>query len=75
METVAAGCHILYSITHAEALKGPPVIDLEVQLNPNHPNYLAAKNVDGKGMGIGIDPRGGGAAVTSNGEQVVDARP
>lgn len=32
VETVAAGCHILYSITHAQALKGPPVIDLETQL-------------------------------------------
>jgi len=31
VETVAAGCHILYSITHAEALKGPPPIDLEAQ--------------------------------------------
>ena len=40
VETVAAGCHILYSITHAEALKGPPVIDLEAQLNPSHPDHL-----------------------------------
>ena len=75
METVAAGCHILYSITHSEALKGPPVIDLEVQLNPNHPNYLAAKNVDGKGMGVGIDPRGGAAANTGTGKQLMIAGP
>jgi hypothetical protein len=31
VETVAAACHILYSITHDEAVKGPPPIDIEAR--------------------------------------------
>ena len=38
VETVAAGCHILYSITHAEALKGPPPINLEEHLSIDNEN-------------------------------------
>ena len=40
VETVAAGCHILYSITLAEALKGTgagsPPVDLELELQVCH---------------------------------------
>ena len=33
VETVAAACHILYSITHDDAIKGPPAVDVENQLS------------------------------------------
>ena len=33
VETVAAACHILYSITHDDAVRGPPPVDVENQLH------------------------------------------
>ena len=54
METVAAGCHILYSITHPDALKGPPPIDLEPQLVPLQLGAAAsAGDASGRSSGNG----------------------
>ena len=33
VETVAAACHILYSITHDDAIRGPPRVDIKDQLS------------------------------------------
>ena len=33
VETVAAACHILYSITHDDAVRGSPPVDIENQLH------------------------------------------
>lgn len=50
VETVAAGCHILYSITHADVLKGPPPIDLEEQLSmPEEPSNRRGKDKKSSG--------------------------
>ena len=53
VETVAAGCHILYSITHPDALKGPPPIDLEPQLVPSPYGVASSSAGDASGRSSG----------------------
>tara|TARA_B100000482_G_scaffold178377_1_gene149428 strand:+ start:1055 stop:1990 length:936 start_codon:yes stop_codon:yes gene_type:complete len=50
VETVAAACHILYSITHDDAIKGPPAVDVENQLSQAKAEQASPNSGDGSSI-------------------------